>query len=382
MIYADHAATTFVSEEARAAALPFFCTDYGNASSVYAFGRRARRQVEEARASTAGCVGASAEEIVFTGGGSEGNNTVLRGVVEQARTEGRRAHLIVSAMEHSSVLATCRALEACGTAVTYLPVSHDGRVFLDAVVDALREETLLVSVMLANNEIGTVQDLAGLAALLRGTGVPLHTDAVQAVGHIPVDVHALDVAYLTASAHKFHGMKGTGFLYQAAGAELPALIAGGGQERGRRAGTENTAGIAALAAALTESCARMAEEAAHQRALVEFTAEELSRALPDLRVHGSGGAHLPGILNVGIPHVRGEALVHLLDLRGICVSAASACHAGTDAPSHVLRAMGYDDGAAMEALRISYGRGNTMEDAAAIVCEIVRAVEKIRALCG
>lgn len=380
MIYADHAATTFVSEEARAAALPFFGTDYGNASGVYAFGRAARRAVETARASVAACIGASAEEIVFTGGGSEGNNTVLRGVVEQARTEGRRAHLIVSAMEHSSVLATCRALEACGTSVTYLPASHDGRVFLDAVVDALREETLLVSVMLANNEIGTVQDIAGLAAQLRGTGIPLHTDAVQAVGHIPVDVHALGVTYLTASAHKFHGMKGTGFLYQRKGAELPPLIAGGGQERGRRVGTENTAGIAALAAALTENCALMAEEAAHQRALVAFTAEELSRALPDLRVHGSGGAHLPGILNVGIPHVRGEALVHLLDLRGICVSAASACHAGTDAPSHVLRAMGYDDGAAMETLRISYGRGNTMEDAAAIVREIVRAVEKIRTL--
>ena len=377
MIYADHAATTFVSEEARAAALPFFGTDYGNASGVYAFGRAARRAVETARASVAACIGASAEEIVFTGGGSEGNNTVLRGVVEQARTEGRRAHLIVSAMEHSSVLATCRALEACGTSVTYLPASHDGRVFLDAVVDALREETLLVSVMLANNEIGTVQDIAGLAAQLRGTGIPLHTDAVQAVGHIPVDVHALGVTYLTASAHKFHGMKGTGFLYQRKGAELPPLIAGGGQERGRRVGTENTAGIAALAAALTENCALMAEEAAHQRALVAFTAEELSRALPDLRVHGSGGAHLPGILNVGIPHVRGEALVHLLDLRGICVSAASACHAGTDAPSHVLRAMGYDDGAAMETLRISYGRGNTMEDAAAIVREIVRAVEKM-----
>ena len=380
MIYADHAATTFVSEEARAAALPFFGTDYGNASGVYAFGRAARRAVETARASVAACIGESADEIVFTGGGSEGNNTVLRGVVEQARTEGRRAHLIVSAMEHSSVLATCRALEACGTSVTYLPASHDGRVFLDAVVDALREETLLVSVMLANNEIGTVQDIAGLAAQLRGTGIPLHTDAVQAVGHIPVDIHALGVAYLTASAHKFHGMKGTGFLYQRKGAELPPLIAGGGQERGRRAGTENTAGIAALAAALTENCALMAEEAAHQRALVAFTAEELSRALPDLRVHGSGGAHLPGILNVGIPHVRGEALVHLLDLRGICVSAASACHAGTDAPSHVLRAMGYDDGAAMETLRISYGRGNTMEDAAAIVREIVRAVEKIRTL--
>ena len=381
MIYADHAATTFVSEEARAAALPFFGTDYGNASGVYAFGRAARRAVETARASVAACIGASAEEIVFTGGGSEGNNTVLRGVVEQARTEGRRAHLIVSAMEHSSVLATCRALEACGTAVTYLPVSHDGRVFLDAVVDALREETLLVSVMLANNEIGTVQDIAGLAAQLRGTGIPLHTDAVQAVGHIPVDVHALGVAYLTASAHKFHGMKGTGFLYQKKGAELPPLIAGGAQERGLRAGTENTAGIVALATALAESCALMAEEDARLRMLTAYTVEELRKALPDLRVHGGGGAHLPGILNVGIPHVRGEALVHLLDLRGICVSAASACHAGADAPSHVLRAMGYDDGTAMEALRISYGRGNTMEDAAAIVCEIVRAVEKIRTLC-
>lgn len=382
MIYADHAATTALSKRALAAALPFLQGKYGNASSAYAFGKRARQAIEQARRQVADAVGAAASEIVFTAGGSEGNNMVLRGAADRAWRAGRRAHIVVSAIEHPSVLAPCRALEKLGARIDYVPVSQGGRVAVERMAAALSEETCLVSVMLANNEVGTVQDIAAIAEMLKERGVPLHADAVQAVGHIPVDVKALGVTYLTASGHKFGGMKGTGFLWQREGAELPPLISGGGQESGRRAGTENTAGIVALGEALTESVERMQEDAVRLRGLVAYTLQMIEREVPEVRVHGAGGAHLPGILNIGISGVRGESLVHLLDLKGICVSAASACSAGTDVPSHVLRAMGYSEREAMEALRISYGRESTQEDAQRVAEEIVCAVQKIRTLSG
>lgn len=380
MIYADHAATTALSERALAAAMPFFRESYGNASSAYSFGKQARKAVERAREQVACAVGAHAAEIVFTAGGSEGNNTVLRGVVEQAWQVKKPVHIVVSTIEHPSILVTCRALEHCGVEVSYLPVSKGGRVSSVSVIGALRTDTRLVSVMLANNEVGTVQDIAEIASVLKGCGIPFHTDAVQAVGHIPVDVRELGVTYLTASGHKFYGMKGTGFLYQKAGAELPALIVGGGQERGLRAGTENTAGIVALGEALTESCECMADEAVRLDGLVSCTVQEIRANLPETRVHGEGGGHLPGLVNIGVPGVRSESLVHLLDLKGICVSAASACSAGTDVPSHVLLAMGYSEKEAMEALRISYGRETTEQDVHAIVRAIAGAVGKIRGI--
>ena len=379
MVYADHAATTALSKRALAAALPFLQGEYGNASSAYVFGKRARKAIERARRQVAEAVGAASSEILFTAGGSEGNNTVLRGVAERI---GKRAHIVVSAIEHPSVLAPCRALERLGARIDYVPVSQEGRVAVESVATALSEETCLVSVMLANNEVGTVQDIAAIAAMLKERGVPLHADAVQAIGHIPVNVKALGVTYLTASGHKFGGMKGTGFLWQREGAELPPLISGGGQERGHRAGTENTAGVVALGEALTESVDRMQEDAVRLRGLVAYTLQMIEREVPEVRVHGAEKEHLPGLLNIGIPGVRGESLVHLLDLKGICVSAASACSAGTDAPSHVLCAMGYSEREAMEALRISYGRENTQEDAERIAEEIVRAVRKIRTLSG
>ncbi|MEX5285709.1 cysteine desulfurase family protein [Selenomonas sputigena] len=380
MVYADHAATTALSKRALVAALPFLQGEYGNASSAYVFGKRARKAIERARRQVAEAVGAATSEIVFTAGGSEGNNMVLRGAADRAWCAGKCAHIVVSVIEHPSVLASCRALERLGARIDYVPVSQEGRVAVESVATALSEETCLVSVMLANNEVGTVQDIATIAELLKERGVPLHADAVQAVGHIPVDVKTLGVTYLTASGHKFGGMKGTGFLWQKKGAELPPLISGGGQESGRRAGTENTAGIVALGEALTESVERMQEDAVRLRGLVAYTLQMIQREMPEVRVHGAGKEHLPGLLNIGVPGVRGESLVHLLDLKGICVSAASACSAGTDAPSHVLLAMGYSEREAMEALRISYGRENTQEDAERITEEIVRAVQKLRAL--
>lgn len=379
LIYADHAATTEVSERALAAAMPFFRTYYGNASSRYALGRQARRAVEDVRQDIAEILGASKEEIVFTSGGSEGNNAVLRGIVARARLEGVRApHIVVSAIEHPSILATCQALEAEGVCVTYVPASAEGRIAPADVQAALRQDTRLVSIMLANNEVGTVQDVAGIAAVLEGRGVPFHTDAVQAVGHIPIDIRKLGVTYLTASGHKFHAMKGTGFLYQKYGAELFPLVTGGGQEGGSRAGTENTAGIAALGEALRESAELCKEEDVRLRCLCKRTAKEVLSRVDGVRINGSGGAHLPGTLNFGIRGVRGEALVHLLDLKGICVSSASACSAGRDVPSHVLLAMGQNENEAMETLRISYGCQNTEADAQKIADTIVWAVDKIR----
>ena len=380
MVYADHAATTALSNRALAAALPFLQGKYGNASSAYAFGKRARQAIEWARRQVADAVGAMTSEIVFTAGGSEGNNTVLRGAADRAWCAGKCVHIVVSAIEHPSVLASCRALERLGARIDYVPVSQEGRVAVESVATALSEETCLVSVMLANNEVGTVQDIAAIAELLKKRGVPLHADAVQAIGHIPVDVKALGVTYLTASGHKFGGMKGTGFLWQREGAELPPLISGGGQERGHRAGTENTAGVVALGEALTESVERMQEEVVRLRSLVAYTLQMIQREVPEVRVHGARKEHLPGLLNIGVPGVRGESLVHLLDLKGICVSAASACSAGAAAPSHVLRAMGYSEREALEALRISYGRENTQEEAQRVAEEIVCAVKKICAL--
>ena len=367
MVYADHAATTALSNRALAAALPFLQGKYGNASSAYAFGKRARQAIERARRQVADAVGAAASEIVFTAGGSEGNNMVLRGAADCAWRAGRRAHIVVSAIEHPSVLAPCRALERLGARIDYVPVSQEGRVAAESVAAALSEETCLVSVMLANNEVGTVQDIAAIAELLKKRGVPFHTDAVQAIGHIPVDVKALGV---------------TGFLWQREGAELPPLISGGGQERGRRAGTENTAGIVALGEALAESVEQMQEDAGRLRRLVAYTLQMIEREVPEVRMHGAGKEHLPGLLNIGVPGVCGESLVHLLDLKGICVSAASACSAGADVPSHVLRAMGYGEQQAIEALRISYGRENTQGEAQRVVEEIVCAVKKIRVLGG
>ena len=354
LIYADHAATTEVSERALAAAMPFFRTYYGNASSRYALGRQARQAVEDVRQDIAEILGASKEEIVFTSGGSEGNNAVLRGIVARARLEGVRApHIVVSAIEHPSILATCQALEAEGVCVTYVPASAEGRIAPADVQAALRQDTRLVSIMLANNEVGTVQDVAGIAAVLEGRGVPFHTDAVQAVGHIPIDIRKLGVTYLTASGHKF-------------------------QEGGSRGGTENTAGIAALGEALRESAELCKEEDVRLRCLCKRTAKEVLSRVDGVRINGSGGAHLPGTLNFGIRGVRGEALVHLLDLKGICVSSASACSAGRDVPSHVLLAMGQNENEAMETLRISYGCQNTEADAQKIADTIVWAVDKIR----
>ena len=375
MIYADNAATTRISDTAFEKMLPFLREQYGNASSQYSLGVKARQAIELARKSVANAIGAEATEITFTSGGSEANSWVLRGVVESLK--GEAIHVITSSIEHLSVLNACYALESRGVSVTYLPVNRFGVVEIDSVKKAIRPDTKLVSIMLANNEIGTLQPIAEIGQFLREKGILFHTDAVQAVGHIPIDVNRLCVDFLSASAHKFNGAKGTGFLFSHSVSQLPHLIFGGEQEHGQRAGTENVAGVVALSFALNESLADMVEVQERLKSLVTLTTKGLQTSIPDIQINGEGVSRLFGTLNVTFPRASGEAMMHLLDLKGICVSTSSACNSGKDEPSHVLLALGLTEEQAKSSIRISYGRYNTIEDAEIIVDSIRKANAKI-----
>jgi len=371
MIYADNASTTKISERVLAAMIPFLQEQYGNASSQYSLGVKSRRAVEKSRQQVAHALGAMQPEIIFTSGGSEGNSWILQSVSSLYCKEP--IHIITTAIEHNSILKCCHDLESRGVTVTYLPVDGNGCVLVNDVISALRSDTKLVSIMLANNEIGTIQPLAEIGVMLRERGVLFHTDAVQAVGHIPVNVVDLQVDFLTASAHKFHGAKGAGFVYIREGLGLSQIIFGGGQEYGRRAGTENVVGIVALGAALEESVAHMTSECERLTNLVQTTVEILEVKIPDILINAENAERLPGILNIAFPGVSGEAMMHLLDLKGICVSTSSACNAGKDEPSHVLMAIGLNEEQAKSSIRISYGRCNHKEDVKQItlaVCEV------------
>jgi cysteine desulfurase len=368
MIYADNAATTKVSEAAFEKMLPFLQEQYGNASSQYALGVKIKRSIEEARHRVAVAIGAELSEIIFTSGGSEGNSWVIQGIAQLFN--GENIHIITSSIEHHSVLNTCREIETRGISVTYLPVDNMGRISISDVVSAIRPNTKLVSIMFANNEIGVIQQIAEIGRYLRKNRVLFHTDAVQAVGHIPLNVKDLQVDFLTASAHKFNGAKGAGFQYKRLGIKLPNLIFGGEQEYGQRSGTENVAGITAMGYALEENVVSMPLVSEKLTLLVETTINELKARIPEIRINGQGAERLPGIVNITFPHVSGDALMHLLDLKGICVSTSSACNSGNDKASHVLLALGLSEKQAKSSIRISYGRYNTMDEAKKIVSTI------------
>lgn len=371
MIYADNAATTRISDGALAKMLLFLQEQYGNAASQHSLGAKSKQAVEHARQQVAVAIGAEPSEIVFTSGGSESNSWVLSSV--------RDGHVITSSIEHHSVINSCHSLERRGIEVTYLPVDSRGRVSVDSVRWAIRPDTRLVSIMLANNEIGTIQPIAEIGEHLRGRGIPFHTDAVQAVGHIPIIVGELGVDFLTASSHKFNGPKGTGILYKRNGVSLSPLIFGGEQEHGTRAGTENVAGIVATGYAVEESVAHMAEMASRLSALVETTIDGIRARIPGIVINGDEGNRLPGMVNISLNGVTGESLMHLLDLKGICVSTSSACTSGKDEPSHVLVALGLTEQQARSAVRISYGRYNHMDEVEAIVTSLCSAYDKILA---
>ncbi len=375
MIYADNAATTRISDRAFEQMLPFLREQYGNASSQYSLGTNARRAIEQARKQVAVAIGAEPPEITFTSGGSEANSWVLRCITESYYNEPR--HIITSSIEHHSILKACRALEKSGIAVTFLPVDHTGRVSVDDVKKAIKPDTKLVSIMLANNEIGTIQPISEIGQFLKGRGILFHTDAVQAVGHIPVDVNDLQVDFLTASAHKFNGAKGTGILYKRFGLGLSPLVFGGEQEHGLRAGTENAAGIVAAGYAIEESVSEMDATSKRLKVMVDATVKGIRENIPSVRINGDTEMRLPGTINLGFDGVSGESLMRLLDLKGMCVSTSSACISGKDEPSHVLLALGLTEQQAKSAIRISYGKYNTQNEANSIVYAVCDAYAKI-----
>ena len=371
MIYADNAATTRMSEKAVEAMLPFMREEYGNPSSLYAFGQRAREALEDARARIAACLGADPREITFTSGGSEADNQAILTAARAGERKGKK-HIISTAFEHHAVLHTLEHLKKQGFEVTLLDVHASGVIDPEQVAEAIREDTCLVTVMFANNEIGTIQPIAEIGKICRERKVPFHTDAVQAAGHVALDVKALNVDMLSLSAHKFHGPKGIGALYARRGILLENVIFGGAQERGKRAGTENLPAIAGMAAALEEACGKIAENTARLLPLRNRLIEGLKR-IPYGELNGDAERRLPGNVSFCFEGIEGESLLLLLDDQGICASSGSACTSGSLDPSHVLLAIGRPHEVAHGSLRLSNGEETTEAD----VEEIIRAVTEV-----
>ena len=371
-VYADNAATTSVSKTALDAMLPYLTENYGNPSSLYAFAQKATEAVAEARATVAACLGAaSPREIYFTSGGSEADNQAILSAARLGERKGKK-HLISTKFEHHAVLHTLKRLEKEGYEVTLLDVHEDGVVRLEDLAAAIREDTCLVTIMFANNEIGTVQPVAQIGALCREKGIPFHCDAVQAAGHMPIDVEKMNIDMLSISGHKFHAPKGVGALYCRKNIPLFNLIEGGGQERGKRAGTENVAGIVAMAAALKESVDNMEEDSKKMIAMRDKLFAELSK-IPHSKINGSLEHHVPGTVNMCFEGIEGESLLLMLDAKGICASSGSACTSGSLDPSHVLLALGLPHEVAHGSLRLSIGEYNTMEEIDHI-CQVVPQV--------
>ena len=370
-IYLDHAATTAVSPEVLREMLPYMTECFGNAASIHGTGREAHRALDRARKQVAAVLGAQPQEIYFTSGGSESDNWAVKGVAWAAR--GRGKHVITSAVEHHAVLNACAWLEGMGFEVTRLPVDALGRVDPDSVARALRPDTVLISVMTANNEIGTLQPIREIGELARSRGVPFHTDAVQAAGHIPVNVEELQVDLLSLSAHKFHGPKGVGILYVRRGTKLDSLIHGGAQERGLRAGTPNVPGAVGLAKALELAAASLPESADRVRALRDQLIREIRARIPDAVLNGDPERRLPGNVHFSFPGVDGEALLLRLDLAGIACSGGSACTSGAQEPSHVLTAIGQAPELAKGGLRMTLVEENTPEE----IKEVLRVLPEI-----
>ena len=376
MIYADNAATTKMSEAAVHTMISVINEDYGNPSSLYSIGQQAKETLEEARKTVAEAIGAEPREILFTSGGSEADNQAIRSMAEEGKKKGK-THIISSAFEHHAVLHTLEKLKKEGFEITLLDVHEDGLVRPEELEQAIREDTCLVTIMYANNEIGTIQPIREIGAVCRKHGIPFHTDAVQAVGHIPVDVNEDSIDLLSASAHKFHGPKGVGFLYARKGIRLTNLIEGGAQERGKRAGTENVPGIAAMATALKEAVANMDRNAARLTANRDRLIDGLAK-IPHSALNGDAKRRLPGNVNFCFEGIEGESLLLLLDDKGIEASSGSACTSGSLDPSHVLLAIGRVHDVAHGSLRLSIGEDLSREDADYIIRSVSEVVEYLR----
>lgn len=375
-VYADNAATTCVSKTALDAMMPYLTEQYGNPSSLYAFAQNSKEALENARKTVADIIGAQPKEIYFTSGGSEADNQAIVSMAKVGALKGKK-HLISTKFEHHAVLHTLKKLEKEGFEVTLLDVHEDGVVRLEDLEAAVREDTALVTIMFANNEIGTVQPIKEIGEFCRARKIPFHTDAVQAAGHMPINVQEMNIDLLSMSGHKFHAPKGVGVLYAKTGMPLFNIIEGGAQERGKRAGTENIPGIVALAAALKESVDNMEANTAKIIPMRDKLFTELSK-IPHSKINGSLEHHVPGTVNMCFEGIEGESLLLLLDAKGVCASSGSACTSGSLDPSHVLLALGLPHEIAHGSLRLSIGEYNTMEEIDHIIKVVPEVVEYLR----
>lgn len=376
MIYLDHAATTPMAERVAASMEPYYAKDYANASTIYEFGEKSRKAVEHARHVIAHSLHAQADEIYFTAGGSESDNWALKGTAEAYKEHGR--HIITTQIEHHAVLHTCQYLEQHGYEVTYLPVDAQGFVQLQQLEEAIRPDTILISVMFANNEIGTMEPIAQIGRIARRHGVLFHTDAVQAYAQMPINVDFYHIDLLSASGHKFYGPKGTGFLYIRDGVKTASFIHGGGQEQGKRAGTENVPGIVGIGTAAEIAMRTMSERIYRETRLRDWMIREISSRIPGAWLNGDRYARLPNNVNFSFEEIEGETLLLLLDAKDICASAASACSTGSTEPSHVLTAIGRDRKLASGTLRMTLGEATTWEDVRIAVEAVQENVELLR----
>lgn len=377
-IYFDHAATTPVDKEVAALMHEYMTEKFGNPSSVHAFGREARKAVDEARDRVAALIGANANEIYFTSGGTEGDNMAIKGVAFANRKKGN--HIITTSIEHHAVLHTCEYLEKQGFRVTYLPVDEYGMVRLDDVKQAITDDTILISVMFANNEVGTIQPIKEIGQLAREKGIYFHTDAVQAVGQVPIDVNEYNIDLLTLSAHKIYGPKGIGALYVRRGVRIEALIHGGAHERNMRAGTENVPGIVGLGKAAEIAKRELPEKMAHLTRLRDRIIAGVTERIEHVKLNGHPQIRLPGNVNFSFLYIEGESLLLNLDLKGIAASSGSACTSGSLDPSHVLLAMGLSHEVAHGSLRLSLGRDNTDEDVDYLLEVLPEIVNRLRSM--
>jgi len=375
-VYMDHAATTPVRPEVVEAMLPCFSERYGNPSSVYALAREAQVTLEKARGQVAEAIGAATEEIYFTSGGTEADNWAIKGVAAANRKKGD--HIITSAIEHHAVLHSCRTLEKQGYRVTYLPVDEFGRVEPAAVEEAITDATILISVMAANNEIGTIQPIAAIGEIARDHGIPFHTDAVQAIGAIPIDVDSMGVDLLALSGHKFYGPKGIGALYIRKKTRIGTFMDGGAQERGRRAGTENVPGAVGLGKAIELAVAEMPENVTRLTAMRDRLIREILETIPDTRLNGHPTERLANNVNVAFRYIEGESILLMLDTLGVAASTGSACTSASLEPSHVLTACGLPPEHAHGSLRLTLGSQNTDEDVDYVLSVLPRVVERLR----
>ena len=359
-VYMDNAATTALRRDVLDAMMPYLTDIYGNPSSLHYFGQEAHKAVENARHQVASALNAEDNEIVFTGCGTEADNMALKGIAEKYQSKGK--HIITSSVEHHAILHTCEYLEKHGFEVTYLPVDEYGMVKAEQVRDAIRSDTILVSIMFANNEVGTIMPIKEIGAVCREKGVFFHTDAVQAVGHAAIDVKAMNIDLLSLSAHKLHGPKGVGALYIRKGIVVPPLLHGGAQERRKRAGTENVAGIVGLGKAIEIACSDIEGTAKRMCYLRDKLINGIEASIPEVKLNGHRTERLPGNVNFSIKYIEGESILLMLDINGIAASSGSACTSGSLDPSHVLLAMGMPHETAHGSLRLTLGDDTTEDD--------------------